>query len=75
MWSLECSTAPVSEQLSESTCSHVPNSAEMCAGAPFLNFPLVQHKLTWKTSLLVKSEMLELFFKTLATDHMCSRHN
>ena len=36
--------------------------------------PLILDTLTWKTSLLVRSEFLGLFGNTLTTDHMYSRH-
>ena len=37
-------------------------------------FPLMQDKLSWKTSLLVRSEILRLFGKTLTADHIYSVH-
>ena len=36
------------------------------------NFPLIQDKLSQKTFLLVSSEMLGLFRKTLTADHVYS---
>ena len=39
------------------------------------NFPLIQDKLSKKTSLLVRSEIFELFGNTFAADHIYSRHN
>ena len=39
------------------------------------NFPLTKHKLTWKTSLSVSSEILVLFVDTLTANHMYSRYN
>ena len=39
------------------------------------NFSLIQDKLKEKTFLLVRSEIFGLFGKTLAVDHMYSRHN
>ena len=38
------------------------------------NFPLIQEKLSWKTSPLVRSEILGLFGNTLTTCHICSRN-
>ena len=40
----------------------------------FRNFPLTQDKLSWKTSLLVRSKILALFGNTLTANHMYSRH-
>ena len=37
------------------------------------NLPLISDKLTWKTSVLVKSQILELFFKTFTAYHIFSR--
>ena len=39
------------------------------------NSPLIQHILSYKRSLLVRSEILGLFGNTLAPDHMYSRRN
>ena len=39
------------------------------------NFPSIQDKLSQKTSLFVRCEILGLFGSTLAADHMYSRHN
>ena len=39
------------------------------------NFLLIQDKLGQKTSLLLRSEILGLFGKTLTVDHMYSGHN
>ena len=39
------------------------------------NFPLMQDKLSQKTSLFVRFEILGVFCNTLATDDMCSPHN
>ena len=36
------------------------------------NFQLIKDTLSWKTSLLVASEILELFGNTLTADHMYS---
>ena len=36
--------------------------------------PLFHQKLSWKTSLLVRSKTLGLFGNTLNSDHMSSRH-
>ena len=38
----------------------------------YQNFPFMQDTLSWKTCLLVRSEMLELFGNTLSADHMYS---
>ena len=38
------------------------------------NFPLIKDNLSWKTSLLARSEILGLFGNTLTADHMSSRH-
>ena len=38
------------------------------------NFPLIQEKLSSKTSLLIRSEILGLFGQTLTADLMYSRH-
>ena len=38
------------------------------------NFPLLYNKLSWKTSLFVRSEILGLFGNTLTTNDMYSRH-
>ena len=38
------------------------------------NFPLIHDKLRWKTSLLVRCEILGLFGNTLTADHIYSRH-
>ena len=37
------------------------------------NFPLIYHKLSWKTSSLVRSEILGLFGNMLTADQMYSR--
>ena len=37
-------------------------------------FPLIQDTLSWKTSLLVRSEISGLFGNTLTADHMYSRN-
>ena len=37
-------------------------------------FPLIYDRLSWKTSPLVRSEILGLFCNTLTADHMYSRH-
>ena len=39
------------------------------------NFTLISDKLSWKTFILVRSEMLGVFVNTLMTDHMHSRQN
>ena len=39
------------------------------------NFPLIRDKLSYKTSLLVRSKILGLFGNTLTADHMYCRHN
>ena len=39
------------------------------------NFQLIENKLSQKTSLRVRSEILGLFLDTLAADHTYSRHN
>ena len=39
------------------------------------NFPLIQDKLSYKTSLLVRSEILGLFGNALTRDHMYCSHN
>ena len=38
-------------------------------------FPLIQDKLSEKTSLLVRSKILRLFGKTVTADYMYYRHN
>ena len=38
------------------------------------NFPLIQKKLSWKTSLFFRSEILGLFGNTLTANYMYSRH-
>ena len=38
------------------------------------NFPLIQDKLIWKTSLLVRSKILGLSDNTLTANHMYSRN-
>ena len=73
---LECPEAPVSEHsaaVKEFTGrKHYWN----LFGRTFiLDFPLIQDKLSRKTSLFVGCEILGLFGNTLATDHMYSRHN
>ena len=40
----------------------------------YLNFPLIQDRLTWKTSPLVRSKFLGHFGNTLTADHMYSCH-
>ena len=40
-----------------------------------LNFPLSQEQLSYKTSLLVRCEILGLSGNTLTAAHMYSRHN
>ena len=39
------------------------------------NFAVIQHILSQKTSLLVRSKIVGVFGNTLARDHMYSRHN
>ena len=39
------------------------------------NFPLIQEKVSWKTCVLVRSEILGVVDNTLMADHMYSRHN
>ena len=39
------------------------------------NFPLILDKLSWKTSPLIRSEILGLFVNTLMAAHMYSRRN
>ena len=39
----------------------------------YQNFPLMQNALSWKRSLLVRSEILRLFGNTLSSYHMYSR--
>ena len=39
------------------------------------NFLLIKETLSWKTSLLVRSEILGLFGNTLTDDHMYSRRS
>ena len=39
------------------------------------NFLLISDKLSWKTSLLIRSKMLGLFFNPLIAYHMYSRQN
>ena len=73
---LECPEAPVSEHsaaVKEFTGrKHYWN----LFGRTFiLDFPLIQDKLSRKTSLFVGCEILGLFGNTLVTDHMYSRHN
>ena len=41
----------------------------------YLNFPLTTDKLSYKTSLSVRSEILGPFRNTLTANHMYSRHN
>ena len=41
----------------------------------YRNFPLIQDKSELENIFLVSSEILELFGKTLTTDHMNSLHN
>ena len=41
----------------------------------YLNFAVIQHILTQKTSLLVRSKIVGVFGKALAGDHMYSCHN
>ena len=36
------------------------------------NFPLILDKLSWKTSVLVRSEILELYFNTSIDYHVFS---
>ena len=62
MWVLECSKAPVLQHISR---------FNLLLG---IEFPLTQDTLSWKTSLLVGSEMLRLFGNTLTPEHMYSRH-
>ena len=40
----------------------------------YSNFLLILEKLSWKTSLLMRSKILGLFGDTLTADHMYSRH-
>ena len=40
----------------------------------YLIFPLIKDKLSWETSLLVRSEILGVFRNTLTVDHMYSPH-
>ena len=59
---LECPKAPVLEH---------PSRVNVLPG---IEFPLIQDTLSWKTSLLVRSEILGLFGNTFTADHMYSRH-
>ena len=40
----------------------------------YLNFPFIYNKLSCKTLILVRSEILGLFGNTSTGDHMCSCH-
>ena len=41
----------------------------------YFNFPLLLDKLSWRTSLLMRSEILLLFVNTLTVDHIFSPQN
>ena len=56
--------------LRQSMCEWVPNTAETSRRHFYPNFLLISNKLTPKTSLLVRSEILGLFFSTLRAYHM-----
>ena len=69
----------------ESFCFRTPFESQSVHGSQtqlksarqhfYPNFLLIQSKLSYKTSLLVRSEKLGLFGNTLAANHMYSRHN
>ena len=63
-----------SNTLCGSMCSRVLNTAEMTIAAFCPKFPLMQDIFSWKTSLLVRCKILDLFDKTLTADHMYCRH-
>ena len=60
--------------LRESTCLRVPNTAETSTAALLSHFPLILEKLSWETSLLVRSEILGLFGNMLTADCIYSHH-
>ena len=67
-----------------SSCFRTPFASKRVHGSQTLlesalqhfhpNFSLIKDNLSWKTSLLARSEILGLFGNTLTTDHMSSRH-
>ena len=69
----------------ESSCFRTPFKSQRVDGCQTLpksewqnfhpNFRLSQDKLSWKTSLLVRREILRLFDETLTADNMYSRQN
>ena len=55
---------------------HWSETQNKSAGRHFyLNSPLIQDKLSWKKSLLVRDQVLTLFGNTLTASHMYSPHN
>ena len=69
----------------ESSCFGTPFESQRVHGSQTLlkltwqhfypNFSLIQDKLSQKTYILVRSEILVLFDNTLTVSHMYSRHN
>ena len=69
----------------ESCCFRTPRESQCVQGCQTLvkparqhfycTFPLFQEKLRKEASLLVRSEILGLFGKTLTADHMYSSQN
>ena len=53
----------------------MPNTAEICTGAVLSYLSSFWDKVSWKTSLLVRSEILGLFVNTLTVDYKYSLHN
>ena len=61
--------------LREPKCPRVPNTAELCRASPLSHFAEIEHILSQKTSVLVRSEIVGVFRNTLTVGHMYSRHN
>ena len=75
MWVIQCRGAPILEHPFASKLVHRSQTLlEPPLQHFYLNFPLIHEKLSWKTSPLVRLEILRLFGNTLTADHMYSHH-
>ena len=60
--------------LLQSTCSQVPNTAQICTASLLSEFSISSGKFIWKTYLSIQSKMFGLSVNTLMSDHMYSAH-
>ena len=61
--------------LTLSACLRVQNTARICTSAILFFFVIIQGKLYWRISPLVRYEILGLFLNTLTADDKLSRQN